>query len=633
MKAAIMAIAIVAAAVVVQAGSTPAFAASFPSDSVVTRSERIAGKNAYDRAVSVSKLMYQKANTVIIASGEVYADGLAGGPLADRLNAPILYAKHDRIDQQVLDEINRLGVSQVYILGGPQAIEDPVLENIRSAVPNAKIDRIAGATRYSTAAAIADKLDSMSDVKANKIFFASGENYPDALCAGTAASNEQGVVLYIPGSGVMNAETQEYLNTLDCSSIDAVITGGTEAIDKPAESTLAKASFKSVVRVAGETRYKTAVELCRYEQYNSSLDAVIAAGSEFQDAMTGSVLAAHYDIPLLLADANDYTTAFDYLCSCTNHKLYSIGGLNKLDKDITTFLECNRSTCFTIEDTSAHFSPFPSTAGLAHYELNDSYDCYGESWLGDYNIVYINGRIGYIPKSKSRTSPALNTDVFVRTRTNLYIAPLESGTVLTTVPQNDTVEIISFTDDGWSYVRYNDRIGYMRTDTLGIYAGKTNVALYDGDISAATRNELSHALEAIPDPIWTDFCLNEYHLLITDKDVGIYYMNNTPNVAGCFSVGRKKIIINDKYVEYALAHELGHFMDWQLGHRSTYSNISFDPKFGECYEAEKDNTNFAHYTQLEFFAETASRVIKNDRTFISQAPRSCEYVRNCIESY
>ena len=49
---------------------------------------RIFGANRYETAVEISKDLYEKADTVIIASGENFPDALAGGSLAVQIDSP-----------------------------------------------------------------------------------------------------------------------------------------------------------------------------------------------------------------------------------------------------------------------------------------------------------------------------------------------------------------------------------------------------------------------------------------------------------------------------------------------------------------------------------------------------------------
>lgn len=51
---------------------------------------RLAGAGRYETAAAISKYEFTKADTVVLAYSMSYADALAGVPLANKLNAPIL---------------------------------------------------------------------------------------------------------------------------------------------------------------------------------------------------------------------------------------------------------------------------------------------------------------------------------------------------------------------------------------------------------------------------------------------------------------------------------------------------------------------------------------------------------------
>ena len=52
--------------------------------------ERIAGMNRYDTSATIATKFAKNAEKLILASGENFADALAGSPLSGDLNAPIL---------------------------------------------------------------------------------------------------------------------------------------------------------------------------------------------------------------------------------------------------------------------------------------------------------------------------------------------------------------------------------------------------------------------------------------------------------------------------------------------------------------------------------------------------------------
>ena len=113
---------------------------------------RLAGSNRTKTAVEISKAGFEKADTVVLASGNDFPDALAGGPLAYALRAPILLVR-GRLDDATREEIARLEAKKVVILGGELAVSKAVEEELAEKY---EVERVAGQNRYKTAVAIAE---------------------------------------------------------------------------------------------------------------------------------------------------------------------------------------------------------------------------------------------------------------------------------------------------------------------------------------------------------------------------------------------------------------------------------------------------------------------------------------------
>ncbi|MHB8127225.1 MAG: cell wall-binding repeat-containing protein [Desulfitobacteriaceae bacterium] len=84
--------------------------------------QRLAGYTRYETAVEISKQGWTIADSVILSSGEVFPDALAGTTLAMLKNAPILLTAGDSLNRETLAEIKRLKAGKIYILGGTSVI-------------------------------------------------------------------------------------------------------------------------------------------------------------------------------------------------------------------------------------------------------------------------------------------------------------------------------------------------------------------------------------------------------------------------------------------------------------------------------------------------------------------------------
>ena len=151
--------------------------------------------------------------------------------LASCYDAPLLIVcdRPDVLDL-VFEEIKRLAVNQVILLGGDLAISAEVEKVIRTVIPATR--RIAGSNRYETAHLIAREIGLP---KEGHVFLASGMSYPDALSiAPVAAFLSTPVLLTHPDR--LLPELELALEDLGVRRITLI--GGPRAISPELESVL-----------------------------------------------------------------------------------------------------------------------------------------------------------------------------------------------------------------------------------------------------------------------------------------------------------------------------------------------------------------------------------------------------------
>ncbi len=133
------------------------------------------GLSAYDFAAILVTDYGEPAPTVYLSETQRLADGLAGGPL----DGPIALVPADGpVPQVMLDAIAAYDPAEVVALGGSGAISDAVLQQAAGGRPTR---RVAGATRFETAAAIARE----GFVTAGTVLLSRADIAPDAVVAGT----------------------------------------------------------------------------------------------------------------------------------------------------------------------------------------------------------------------------------------------------------------------------------------------------------------------------------------------------------------------------------------------------------------------------------------------------------------
>jgi hypothetical protein len=237
--------------------------------------ERIAGADRIGTSVAVSQLTFPTGGTasaVVLARSDDFPDALTGGPLAAHFHAPVLLTTPTALSSETSAELLRVlsPGKTVYLLGGPFALGP----GVESAVEGLgyQVQRISGATRYATAAAIADVLGNPRTV-----FEATGLNYPDALAGVPAAIMTSAAILLTDGS-VQAPETAQYL-AAHLPATRYALGGEAEAADRTA------------IGIAGPDRFATAIAVdARFFPAPATIGA--AAGGAFADGLAAGPRAS-----------------------------------------------------------------------------------------------------------------------------------------------------------------------------------------------------------------------------------------------------------------------------------------------------------------------------------------------------
>ncbi|MCS0670413.1 cell wall-binding repeat-containing protein [Cytobacillus firmus] len=251
---------------------------------------RISGMDRYETAVNVAYEGWHHtgANEILLATGTDFPDALAAAPLGYYLDAPILLTKKNSLPNSVIQAIRDLDVEKVTIIGGTGVVSQGV-ENYLKNTLGLTVGRISGKTRYETAVQIANKLPLQETS-----IVVSGENYPDALSIGPYAAMNGIPILLTQANTLPSptaAQAKKYSHTF--------VIGGTGAVSENVRKQLPGPD-----RISGKNRYETSANVSK-QLFSAGIDsAFVTTGSNFADALTGSVLAGFYAQPIVLTTPN-----------------------------------------------------------------------------------------------------------------------------------------------------------------------------------------------------------------------------------------------------------------------------------------------------------------------------------------
>lgn len=252
---------------------------------------RISGADRYATSAAISADAFSTAGTVFISSGATFPDALAGSAAAAVADAPMLLVSKDGVPSSVAGELKRLRPGRIVVLGGDGTVAPHTLDALTQYSP--KVERLAGADRYTTAAAISSATFSSST---DTVYIADGTNHADALAGSAAAGANGSPVLLVRPTAVPGA-TAEELDRLNPRRI--VVLGGPASVSEEVLQSLGGYA-KEVTRIHGADRYATAAALSAATFSSSAPAAYLAAGQDFPDALSGAAAAAASGGPVLL---------------------------------------------------------------------------------------------------------------------------------------------------------------------------------------------------------------------------------------------------------------------------------------------------------------------------------------------
>ena len=282
----------------------------------------IIGTNRYDTAVKTSKKGWNTADTAIISNGSAIVDALAATPLAAYKDAPVLLTEKDTLKDVTKNELKRLGVGKVYIIGGSSVISKNVQSQIEKM--GISVERISGSNRYATSVAIANEMKS-EGANIDQVAVVNGvSGLADAISFG-AAAGQKNIPIILSDKNGKTTGAAEILS--DDKVEKTYIIGGKNAVPESVES-----SLKNPERVSGSNRSETNAAIIKkfYNQSAFEYLFVVKDGSEGQDKLIDGLsvgaFAAKTSSPIILAGKKLSNGQKSALSGKSVEKISQVGG-------------------------------------------------------------------------------------------------------------------------------------------------------------------------------------------------------------------------------------------------------------------------------------------------------------------
>jgi parallel beta-helix repeat protein len=265
---------------------------------------RLSGADRFETAKRIAEEFNSSmVDNIIITSGYNFTNALSGSVLAKKINAPILLSgisdsENSSTLQYVQNHLNKNG--KIYILGNEGNINESIIISLKSlGYSNIKI--LQDGEKYGSIKAINDEINASNGTP---VVIASGNFFADGLSISAVAA-AKGYPIVLSDTDALPAESEETIKKIKPSKI--YIIGGTSVISDNVKENVKKlsgVSDENIVRIWGEDRYSTSINIAKSFELNNKI-ATFASGVDFPDALAGSVLAAKLNAPLILISDNN----------------------------------------------------------------------------------------------------------------------------------------------------------------------------------------------------------------------------------------------------------------------------------------------------------------------------------------
>lgn len=252
--------------------------------------KRFAGSDRYATSINICKNNWDKSDYAILVSGEGFADALCAAPLAKKYDAPIILTSGKALSNDLKNELIRLNVKKVFIIGAPGVISEDMEREIYAI--NIDYQRISGSNRYETSLKVAEFVGS-----SNGIVIASGDNFPDALSIAPIAAAKGMPILLVNKNGL----TDNMRLYIEDNKIEKSYIVGSEG---EVSDDVAKAISNSK-RLSGADRYETNINIIN--EFSSDIDfssIYVTTGTGYADALSGAAAAAKINCPIIFTEGD-----------------------------------------------------------------------------------------------------------------------------------------------------------------------------------------------------------------------------------------------------------------------------------------------------------------------------------------
>ncbi|MFB2554238.1 cell wall-binding repeat-containing protein [Herbiconiux liangxiaofengii] len=178
--------------------------------------ERIGGADRFEVSRNLAAYAFPSASGAYVATGLNFPDALSASGAGGHLGRPVVLVNGgaSSIDGSTAALLESLKVTDVRIAGGPNSVSDGIQSSLDALPGVTSVERLSGADRFAASLAINQDAYGTSD----RVFLATGLNFPDAL-AGSAYAGALGSPLLVVPQNCLPRDVRLSFKTFDNTKV------------------------------------------------------------------------------------------------------------------------------------------------------------------------------------------------------------------------------------------------------------------------------------------------------------------------------------------------------------------------------------------------------------------------------
>lgn len=276
---------------------------------------KVIGEDRFDTMKKISERGWEKSDEAIIVSIHSVVDGTSVAPFAYQKNIPVFFSDLEGLNDTIKDELTRLGVKNVYLIGGKKVVTNDVEKEIKKM--GITTERIGGRDGFETSLELAKRLNELNPIS-EVVFVNMKTGKPNGVSIAPAAARKNMPILLQNKS-----DRKEILKFLKENNIKKIYLTGNEDVFSAAFVKMLKDDKHGikaeVVRLNGDDRYETNKDIINEFYKTNKLNNIYVLRSgvynyaDFLNALALSPIAARENTPILYSGDSLQKTEQEFL--------------------------------------------------------------------------------------------------------------------------------------------------------------------------------------------------------------------------------------------------------------------------------------------------------------------------------